>query len=508
MSRSGDSTCALASPAPSSTPGSAGLTRTASGRLRRKSGSLQGTIDLARLVNDLRKRLDDAGVLKPEHDDAILKRFLAARSFDLDKAEVMFVNMVNRRKEFGTDTILQARRTSQSSKSVTLEELQLHFHLPINEVARKLGLCVTVLKQRCRDNGIERWPYRKVRKLDKLITELQTSHEVPGMGKSPEDAKMKLDTVRETRNFLLSNPNSTAHLKLGKVKSPSSRSVKSTSSQPDHQSSHSGCSTPTSGVEDGNFALSAHSPDETSKVFPATPRPMYAGISNATSEQAIKALGTLPVPSPTRFSTSGPLSAFRPPHQANTLQSAITLRTPPCSASPAVVPMEWKAEPEYIEELPAVASLPAPMPPMPFFVPAMMPQHWLAAFGPMAMQTMPGLAHHMAAMAHSMSVMSQYQGMFAAPYSPGLKVLARLPPGHMTLQGAHKRWARSDLLRRRLAIRCVLLCACGVDDPALAAVEENGKQLKALDLSFYYRQELSPNNAGLWDLAYSCRPGL
>eukprot|EP00898_Chlorokybus_atmophyticus_P001376 jgi/Chlat1/2239/Chrsp17S02783 len=106
MSRLEDYAGGLATPEPSPTP-SSGLIRTASGRLRRRSGnSLQGSVDLGRLVGDLRKRLEAAGVLKPEHDDSLLKRFLAARAFDLDKAEVMFVNMVNWRKEFGTDTIL------------------------------------------------------------------------------------------------------------------------------------------------------------------------------------------------------------------------------------------------------------------------------------------------------------------------------------------------------------------------------------------------------------------
>lgn len=60
----------------------------------------------------------------------------------------------------GTGTGTSNSRT----RALTLEELQENFHLPINEVACKLGVCVTVLKQQCRELGIVRWPYRKVRK--------------------------------------------------------------------------------------------------------------------------------------------------------------------------------------------------------------------------------------------------------------------------------------------------------------------------------------------------------
>ena len=42
-------------------------------------------------------------------------------------------------------------------------DLSTYFHLPEKEVAKKLGMCLTSLKKICRQNGINRWPYRKVR---------------------------------------------------------------------------------------------------------------------------------------------------------------------------------------------------------------------------------------------------------------------------------------------------------------------------------------------------------
>jgi len=59
-----------------------------------------------------------------------------------------------------------------------------------------------------------RWPYRKVRKLDNIIRALEGNQKCAGR----EDCKKQLAVLKETRDVLLSNPNSTAHLKLGKLR--------------------------------------------------------------------------------------------------------------------------------------------------------------------------------------------------------------------------------------------------------------------------------------------------
>ena len=45
---------------------------------------------------------------------------------------------------------------------LTAESLQEHFMLPLNEAAKRLGVCETSLKGACRKIGISKWPYRKV----------------------------------------------------------------------------------------------------------------------------------------------------------------------------------------------------------------------------------------------------------------------------------------------------------------------------------------------------------
>jgi hypothetical protein len=49
-----------------------------------------------------------------------------------------------------------------SWQAIGMTEVSKHFHLPEKQVAKELGICLTSLKKICRQNGIKRWPYRKV----------------------------------------------------------------------------------------------------------------------------------------------------------------------------------------------------------------------------------------------------------------------------------------------------------------------------------------------------------
>lgn len=56
-----------------------------------------------------------------------------------------------------------------------LATLEQHFHLPMQEVAKKFGVCMTFFKKVCRSLGIKRWPYRKLKSLQHKIETLQAS---------------------------------------------------------------------------------------------------------------------------------------------------------------------------------------------------------------------------------------------------------------------------------------------------------------------------------------------
>jgi len=45
----------------------------------------------------------------------------------------------------------------------TIAEIKQTFHLPLEQAAQTFNICVSKLKKLCREHGITRWPYRKVR---------------------------------------------------------------------------------------------------------------------------------------------------------------------------------------------------------------------------------------------------------------------------------------------------------------------------------------------------------
>ena len=85
-------------------------------------------------------------------------------------------------------------------------------------------MCVTVLKQRCRDFGVTRWPYRKVKKLDTIISALQAppsngsrSSSQTGGNRSATAEGSRLEKMKKTRELLITQPNCKAHLRVGKL---------------------------------------------------------------------------------------------------------------------------------------------------------------------------------------------------------------------------------------------------------------------------------------------------
>ncbi|KAJ6413355.1 hypothetical protein OIU84_006199 [Salix udensis] len=69
------------------------------------------------------------------------------------------------------------RAASEDIARIALEDVVKHFGQSIVEASRNLKVGLTVLKRKCRELGIPRWPHRKIKSLDSLIRSLQEEAE-------------------------------------------------------------------------------------------------------------------------------------------------------------------------------------------------------------------------------------------------------------------------------------------------------------------------------------------
>ena len=60
--------------------------------------------------------------------------------------------------------------------TISLSDLQAVYHLPISGAARTFDIGLTLLKKRCRELGLKRWPYRKLKSMDKLLQSIKSVH--------------------------------------------------------------------------------------------------------------------------------------------------------------------------------------------------------------------------------------------------------------------------------------------------------------------------------------------
>lgn len=108
---------------------------------------------------------------------------------------------------------------------VQLDDLRQCFNMPIAAVARKFGICATLLKKICRRHGIQRWPHRQIRSLQKSIDMLRESLSV-AKGSNKEYIAKKIAAFEYTLECIMQDPNTAAKgISAGRLASPASEEM-------------------------------------------------------------------------------------------------------------------------------------------------------------------------------------------------------------------------------------------------------------------------------------------
>ncbi|KAJ6833788.1 uncharacterized protein M6B38_338825 [Iris pallida] len=93
------------------------------------------------------------------------------------------------------------QRTASNGGRLSLDDISTYFNLPIAEASSILGVCTSVLKRICRENGIVRWPYRKflagktVENIKKDAAR-EKSKELAGLSKAKQSTDIQKTTAK------------------------------------------------------------------------------------------------------------------------------------------------------------------------------------------------------------------------------------------------------------------------------------------------------------------------
>jgi RWP-RK domain len=110
--------------------------------------------------------------------DAVVERAVENVSSFIQEGAAARENDDGKRVQRAAETlvaVLKARNPQQQNPKVrrvaiTEDAIKSVFHLPISQAAQELGVGLTVLKKYCRIYEISRWPFRKLKSLDKLVS--------------------------------------------------------------------------------------------------------------------------------------------------------------------------------------------------------------------------------------------------------------------------------------------------------------------------------------------------
>ncbi|KAL5223532.1 hypothetical protein ABZP36_010171 [Zizania latifolia] len=104
-----------------------------------------------------------------------------------------------------TSKITRGDDVRSEEKALTFELVSQYFYMPITQAARELNVGLTLLKKKCRELGIPRWPHRKMKSLQTLINNVQVLQEAT-KADSEEQLRMLVEMLQQERKLLEQKP--------------------------------------------------------------------------------------------------------------------------------------------------------------------------------------------------------------------------------------------------------------------------------------------------------------
>ncbi|XWS37345.1 hypothetical protein CRYUN_Cryun19dG0034900 [Craigia yunnanensis] len=128
--------------------------------------------------------------------------------FEPNKQMLSQSNNENNGEELKEERKVKRRREEKcnsTTKMLSRKVISQYFYMPITQAAKELDVGLTLLKKRCRELGIHRWPHRKLMSLQTLIKNVQVMQKEGGE-ESETKLKEALEILERERKMLEEMP--------------------------------------------------------------------------------------------------------------------------------------------------------------------------------------------------------------------------------------------------------------------------------------------------------------
>jgi len=120
-------------------------------------------------IGSMLQKMDDQAAAVHAHQHRFAEADMGPRNDSSD--------MLNKMSDGGLDA--KPRRV-RKGKDLSFADVSRHFDLPLTQAAERLNVCVTLVKRVCRENGVSRWPYRKLQSRKKKERIAREAAATPG----------------------------------------------------------------------------------------------------------------------------------------------------------------------------------------------------------------------------------------------------------------------------------------------------------------------------------------
>ncbi|XP_077230920.1 uncharacterized protein LOC143863994 [Tasmannia lanceolata] len=132
---------------------------------------------------------------QPQQQQSVQREHGESRVLRPTRRGIEKENKSLRRTHKKSSIAVQRERTMK----LKLNDFVPYFHLPITLAAKRLNLCPTVLKKICRRFFLKRWPYRKLKSIDRKIANLKEDLAANKGGEAADSIKANIERLRQDR---------------------------------------------------------------------------------------------------------------------------------------------------------------------------------------------------------------------------------------------------------------------------------------------------------------------